>query len=49
MNRMAGRRVSVMSSFFMLPAVMVLGRFAVVPGCMRMMLRSLSMMLGCFF
>jgi hypothetical protein len=48
MNSMPRRRVRMMGSFFVLPAVVMLGRFTVMAGGVRMMFRGLPMVLSCF-
>jgi hypothetical protein len=48
LNGVARCRVSMMGRFFLLPTVMMLGRFTVMAACMRVMFGGLSMMLGCF-
>jgi hypothetical protein len=47
MNGMPSRRVSMMGGFFMLPAVVMLGRFAVMAGGIRMMFRGLPVVFSC--
>jgi hypothetical protein len=46
--RVTSRRMSMMGGFFMLPSLMVLGRFAMMTGGMRMMFRRLFVMFSCF-
>lgn len=48
MDGVSARRVSMVGRFFMLPAGMMLGCFAVMVGGMGMMLRCLPMVLSCF-
>src|ERR1700719_3089832 len=48
MDGVSGRRVSMMGRFFMLATVMMLGRFTVMAGGMRMMFRCLPMVISCF-
>ena len=48
MDGVSGCRVSMMGRFFMLPSVMMLGRFTVMVGGMRVMFRCLSMVISCF-
>jgi hypothetical protein len=48
MNSMPRRRVRMMGSFFVLPDVVMLGRFTVMAGRIRMMFRGLPMVLSCF-
>ena len=48
MNGVAAGRVSVMGCFFVHPALMVLRRFGVMPGGIRMMFRSFFVVLRCF-
>ena len=48
MDSVSGRRVRMMGRFFMLATVMMLGRFTVMAGGMRVMFRCLSMVISCF-
>jgi hypothetical protein len=48
-KRMASCRVGMMCGFLVVSAVVMLRRFAVMVGCVGMMLRGMLMMFGCFF
>ena len=48
-KRMASSRVGMMCGFLVMSAIVVLGRFAMMMGSVRMMFCGLPMVLGCFF